>query len=209
MWSHTNGLSNKAQAKKCIHFLWSTLTFLVFRVRCYQCFIKWDEYSTEQKQKKLRVYLYLVLYCADINIKIDFQTILNKNSDFLYEQGVLQQNAWLTQRSDPSLRQSGITRREKNSRQHKYIQTVAISPFMHETNNPPDLCVGHPVCWKVYDFSTYMKNWNLLSHSPTSTLNCCRAPIDTCLTSDSNSSWSREVDRCLQADMHAVWATLP
>lgn len=48
-----------------------------------------------------------------------------------------------------------------------------------------------------------------LSHSLTSTLNCCSAPIDTCLTSASRSSCSKEVDRCLQADIHAVCATFP
>lgn len=48
-----------------------------------------------------------------------------------------------------------------------------------------------------------------LSHSLTSTLNCCRAPMDTCLTSASSSRWSKEVERCLHADIHAVWATFP
>lgn len=63
---------------------------------------------------------------------------------------------------------------------------------------------------EAYEWSfSFCSRSNLLSHSLTSTLNCCRAPIDTCLTSASNSSCSREVERCLQADIHAVWATFP
>lgn len=63
---------------------------------------------------------------------------------------------------------------------------------------------------EAYEWSfSFCSRSNLLSHSLTSTLNCCTAPIDTCLTSASNSSCSREVERCLQADIHAVWATFP
>lgn len=48
-----------------------------------------------------------------------------------------------------------------------------------------------------------------LSHSLTSVWIWCRAPMEICRTSGSSSSCIREVEMCLQADMQAVWATLP
>lgn len=63
----------------------------------------------------------------------------------------------------------------------------------------------------IYKTAWYIKTQRSysLSHSLTSTLNCWSAPIDTCLTSASSNSCSKEVDRCLHADIHAVWATFP
>ena len=51
--------------------------------------------------------------------------------------------------------------------------------------------------------------FNLHSHWMTSKLNCWMAPILICLSSVSSSICISEVDRCLQADIQAVWATLP
>lgn len=47
------------------------------------------------------------------------------------------------------------------------------------------------------------------SHSLTSMWSWCRAPMEICLTSGSSRSCMREVEMCLQADIQAVWATLP
>lgn len=57
-----------------------------------------------------------------------------------------------------------------------------------------------------------MKNdfyFYLHSHWMTSKLNCWMAPILICLSSVSSSICISDVDRCLQADIQAVWATLP
>lgn len=66
--------------------------------------------------------------------------------------------------------------------------------------------------------SEYTHRWNkqakgwfpvLRSHSLTSKLNCCSAPRVSCLTSASSKSCIKDVAKCLQADIHAVWATFP
>lgn len=48
-----------------------------------------------------------------------------------------------------------------------------------------------------------------LSHSLMSALSWCRAPMEICLISGLSKSCIKEVEMCLQADMQAVWATLP
>lgn len=53
------------------------------------------------------------------------------------------------------------------------------------------------------------ERWHSLSHSLTSVLSWCRAPIEICRTSGSSRSCVSEVEMCLHADMQAVWATLP
>lgn len=52
-------------------------------------------------------------------------------------------------------------------------------------------------------------NFHLHSHWMTSKLNCWRAPILICLSSVSRSICISDVERCLHADIQAVWATLP
>lgn len=49
----------------------------------------------------------------------------------------------------------------------------------------------------------------LHSHCMTSRLNCCTAPMLICFNSLSRSICIKDVDRCWQADMQAVWATFP
>ena len=46
-------------------------------------------------------------------------------------------------------------------------------------------------------------------HSLTSKLTCCNASKMSCRTSASSKSCIKEVAKCLQADIHAVWATFP
>ena len=46
-------------------------------------------------------------------------------------------------------------------------------------------------------------------HSLTSKLNCCNVSKVSCRSSASSKSCIKEVAKCLQADIHAVWATFP
>lgn len=54
-----------------------------------------------------------------------------------------------------------------------------------------------------------LANMYLHSHCMTSRLNCWTAPMLICFNSLSSSICIKDVDRCWQADMQAVWATFP
>lgn len=63
--------------------------------------------------------------------------------------------------------------------------------------------------YKKSQYKIKTRYQHLLSHSLTSALSCCRAPMEICLISGSIKSCIKEVEMCLQVDMQAVCATLP
>lgn len=59
----------------------------------------------------------------------------------------------------------------------------------------------------VYKYSFFPQTADLRSHWIRSRLNCCSAPMETCLTLLSIRKFIREVATCLHADMQEVLAT--
>lgn len=59
----------------------------------------------------------------------------------------------------------------------------------------------------VYKYSFFPQTTDLRSHWIRSRLNCCSAPMETCLTLLSIRKFIREVATCLHADMQEVLAT--
>lgn len=100
------------------------------------------------------------------------------------------------------------TSQKKTTVEYNYITPQASKSVKKGLSVGQNTWYGKKCEWVC--INEHFRNF-LYSHSHwiTSKLNCWIAPILICLSSVSRSICISDVDRCLQADIQAVWATLP